>query len=194
MADKTRKIFLSALVVAIMGSLAAYGVLAAFSATTANSGNSFAAGTVAIGDNDTGAALYSVSGGKPGDSVTSCIRVTYTGSLDADVKLYTADAIGAIGPYVNLTIDAGSSGAGFPSCAGFTPDAGGPLFSGTLASFAATHSSWANGLVDNPGTVATKWVTSDAVVYRFVVTLQDNNSAAGQSSGSHAFTWEARNQ
>jgi len=195
MLDKTRKFLMSLVVLALLGSLAAFGVFAAFSSTTTNSGNSFAAGTVAIADNDAGSALYTVANAKPGSTQQSCIRVTYSGSLDADVKLYTASAIGAIGPYVDLTIDAGTQpAAGFPSCTGFTADAGGPIFSGTLSAWQAAHNSYANGLVDNPGTVATKWVTSDAVVYRFTVTLQDNNSAAGASSGSHAFTWEARNQ
>ncbi len=195
MLDKTRKLLLSLMVVALLGGLAAFGVFAAFSSTTANSGNSFSAGTVVISDNDSGSSLYNVANGKPGSTVTSCIRVTYSGTLDSDVKLYTADAIGAIGPYVDLTIDAGTQpAAAFPSCTGFSPDAGGPIFSGTLASFRAAHNSYANGLLDYPGTVATKWVTSDNVVYRFTVTLQDNNSAAGTSSGSHAFTWEARNQ
>ena len=195
MADKTRKFLLSALVVAVLGSIAGFGVFAAFSQTTVNSGNSFAAGTVTIGDNDAGSALYSVSNQKPGDTVTSCIRVTYSGTLDSDVHLYTADPIGAIGPYLNLTIDAGSQPAAvFPSCAGFVADAGGPLYNSTLSAFATAHNSWGTGLVDYPGTVATKWATGDQVVYRFTGSLQDNNSAAGTASGSHAFTWEARNQ
>src|SRR5690349_6958672 len=142
MADKTRKLMLSLLVVAVLGSVAAFGVFAAFSQTTVNSGNSFAAGTVTIGDNDAGSALYNVSNRKPGDTVTSCIRVTYSGTLASDVHLYTPDVIGAIGPYVNLTIDAGSQpAASFPSCTGFSPDAGGPLFNGTLAGFATAHNS-----------------------------------------------------
>src|SRR4051794_14461644 len=107
MARTTRKILLSALVLALFGSIAGFGVFSAFSVTTVNSGNSFAAGTVTIGDNDAGSALYNVSNRKPGDTVTSCIRVTYSGTLASDVKLYTADPIGAIGPYVNLTIDPG---------------------------------------------------------------------------------------
>src|SRR4029079_253687 len=144
MADKSRKFLLSALVIAVLGSIAAFGVFAAFSQTTVNSGNSFAAGTVTIGDNDAASALYNVSNRKPGDSVTSCIRVTYSGTLTSDVHLYPADTIGAIGPYVNLTIDAGTQpAAAFPSCTGFSPDSGGPLFNGTLASFGSTHSSYA---------------------------------------------------
>jgi hypothetical protein len=195
MADKSRKLLISLMVIGVLGTVAGFGIFAAFSQTTVNSDNTFSAGTVTIGDNDAGAALYSVSNIDPGDSVTSCIRVTYSGSLQSDVHLYTTDPIGAIGPYVDLTIEAGGQPAAtFPDCSGFTPDAGGPLFNGTLAGFSAAHNSWASGLVDYPGTVATSWAPGNVVVYRFTVSLQDNNAAAGLSSGSHSFTWEARNQ
>ncbi len=110
------------------------------------------------------------------------------------MRLYAAEPIGAIGPYVNLTINPGSQPAAtFPDCTGFTPDAGGSLFNGTLAGFSAAHNTYANGLVDYPG-AGTSWTPGNVVVYRFTVSLQDNNSAAGLASGSHAFTWEARNQ
>ena len=193
-----RKVLLTLLVLGVIGTLVAYSAFSAFSSTTSNSGNSFAAGTVNIGDNDAGAAMYSVSNREPGDIVEKCIKVTYTGTLDADVKLYTASSIGSLGPYVNLTITPGTQAVStFPDCTGFVAD-GGNLFNGTLSSFAAAHSSFANGLVDNPGGVATKWVTNDAVVYKFTLTLADDNSANGGSSalttGSHAFSWEARNQ
>lgn len=186
---------------AVLGALCAVGgagTFSAFSSTTANPGNTFAAGTVAIGDNDAGVAMYALSNAKPNDSATSCIQVTYTGSLDSDVRLYTASTIGSLGPYVNLTITAGTQTTpSFPSCTGFTPRAGGTIYSGTLAAFAAAHSGWANGLADYPAS-ATKWTTNDHVVYRFTVTLADDNNANGGASpittGSHAFTWEARNQ
>lgn len=193
-----RKVLFTLVVLGITGTLVAVSAFSAFSSTTANSGNSFAAGTVNIGDNDAGAAMYSVTNSKPLDVVEKCIKVTYTGSLDASVKLYTASSIGSLGPYVNLTITPGTQAVStFPDCTNFVAD-GAALFTGTLSSFASTHSSYANGLVDNPGAVATKWVTNDAVVYKFTLTLADDNNANGGASalttGSHAITWEARNQ
>lgn len=194
----SQKVLLTLVVIGVTGALVAISAFSAFSSTTANSGSSFVAGTVNIGDNDAGVALYSVTAAKPGTSVDRCIKVTYTGSLDADVKFYTASAIGSLGPYVNLTITPGTQAVSvFPDCTGFVAD-GAAIFSGTLAGFASSHSGWANGLVDNPGALATKWVTNDAVVYKFTVTLADDNNANGGASalttGSHAFTWEARNQ
>lgn len=190
------KVLLTALCAGALGSLAAMGVFGAFSSTTTNAGNTITAGTVAIADNDAGAAMYSLTNAKPGESVSKCIKVTYTGSLDADVHIYTTSTIGALGQYVELTITPGSQTTpSFPSCTGFTPDSGGALYTGTLANFATTKNSYANGVVDYPGT-GTKWATNEAVIYQVTATLQSSapESAQGATTGAHTFTWEARNQ
>ena len=190
------KVLLTVLAVGALGSLAAIGVFGAFSATATNAGNQIEAGTVAIGDNDAGAAMYALTDAKPGDSVSKCIKVTYTGSLAADVHLYTASSIGALGQYVDLTITPGTQAAPtFPSCTGFKADPGGSLYSGTLAKFGATDDSFANGIADEPGK-ATKWVKGDSVVYQVTATLQSSapEAAQGLTTGAHTFTWEARNQ
>jgi hypothetical protein len=192
----TTKVLLTALCVGALGSLAAMGVFGAFSSTTTNAGNTITAGTVAIADNDAGAAMYSLTNAKPGESVSKCIKVTYTGSLDADVHLYTTSTIGSLGQYVELTITPGTQATStFPSCTGFTPDSGGALYSGTLASFATTKNSYANGVVDYPGS-GTKWAANESVVYQVTATLQSSapESAQGATTGAHTFTWEARNQ
>lgn len=192
----TTKILLTALCVGALGSLAAMGVFGAFSSTTTNAGNTITAGTVSIADNDAGAAMYSITNAKPGESVSKCIKVTYTGSLDADVHIYTTSTIGALGQYVDLTITPGTQATStFPSCTGFTPDSGGALYSGTLANFATTKGSYANGVVDYPGT-GTKWATNESVVYQVTATLQSSapEAAQGATTGAHTFTWEARNQ
>jgi predicted ribosomally synthesized peptide with SipW-like signal peptide len=184
-------------VLGIVAALAATGVFSAFSSQTDNPDNVVTAGTVALSDNDGGSALYAMTAAKPGDSTTSCIRVAYTGSLAATVKLYTPSTIGSLGQYVNLSIQPGSQASPtFPSCTGFTPDAGAALFDGTLASFASTHNSFANGLADNPGTSATAWATNDAVVYRVTATLSASAPDAAQAAttGSHILRWEAQNQ
>jgi hypothetical protein len=191
------KVLLTALCVGALGSLAAMGVFGAFSATTTNAGNTITAGTVAIADNDAGAAMYSIANAKPGESVSKCIKVTYTGSVDADVHIYTTSAIGSLGQYVDLTVTPGTQTTStFPSCTGFTPDSGGAIYTGTLQNFGSAKGSYANGVVDNPGTSATKWVANDSVVYQLTATLQSSapDAAQGLTTGAHTFTWEARNQ
>lgn len=187
-----RKLLLTLMIVGIVASVGAYGTYSAFSGTTSNTGNSFSAGTVVIGDNDGGTtALYTESNKKPGDFVERCIRVTYTGSLGATVKLYTPSTI-TNGTLFNLKIERGSGLSGaFPSCAGFAAAA--TLYDSTLGGFATAHSSWTNGL-DARGSA---WAQNDAVDYRFTATVNDdptpNAHTSAASSGSHDFTWEARN-
>lgn len=193
--DKRTKITRSLAVVGVVSSLAALGVFAAFSGTTENPGNSVTAGTVEISDNDGGTALYSMSNAAPGDTTTRCIQVTYSGTLPADVALYTTSTIDTLGAEVTLDIDAGTQTTFAADCTGFTADAtSGALFDGSLASFAATHNSYATGLTDYPGDSATEWVTSDTVVYRVAATLDADATLEGETTGTHSFTWEARNQ
>ena len=177
MENRKRRLLLTLLIVGVSASLAVFGTFSAFSSTTANGANSFAAGTVFISDNDAGSALYNVSNRKPGDSVQSCIKLTYTGSLAANVRLYTTSTIGSLGPYVTLTIEKGTQASpSFPSCTGFTADAGGPIYSGTLSNFASTRSSYATGLPAFPGS-QTAWNQNDTLVYRFTVTQGEEPKA-----------------
>jgi hypothetical protein len=190
---KREKALLSALVIGVLGSFAALGVFGAFTATTTNAGNEFSTGSVVLADNDSGSALFNASNVKPGDAFTKCIKVSYSGSLDADVGFYTPDTLGALAQYVNLTVTAGTQAtATFPDCTGFSPAAGAPAFNGTLQSFAATYNSPASDLDVNPaGKVI--WNTNDSVVFRFQATLDSNapSSAQSTSTNSHSFVWQA---
>ena len=188
----SRRVLLSLLVVGLLGGVAVVGTLSAFPSTTTNTDNSFTAGTVTLTDNDSGAVLYSVSNQKPGVNTVKCIKLTYSGSLDADVKLYTPSTVNASAQYINLTIEKGTSDSStFPSCGTFTSQA--TVYNGTLANFAATKNSYASGILAFPG-AQTAWAQNDTLVYRFTLNVQDDNAAQGASSGLHTFTWEARNQ
>jgi predicted ribosomally synthesized peptide with SipW-like signal peptide len=189
----SRKVLLSLLVVGAIGSVVALGAFSAFSSTTSNDNNNFTAGTVALADNDANAALYTLTNQKPGVTTDRCIKVTYSGSLDSDVKLYSSAIAGTGSNLINLTVTPGTQGGApaFPSCTGFVADAGAPLYNSVASGFPTTY---ATGIADNPGTVATKWATGDSVVYRFSTSVQDVNGAQGATTGTHSFTWEARNQ
>jgi len=183
------KLLMTVLVVGLMGALGGFGVWAAFSGTTTNPGNSFAAGTVAIEDNDGDAALFSNAvKQKPGNS-DRCIKVKYTGSLDSTVKLYTS-AITGTGSDLDLTVAKGTGAAADCSDFASATTVFGP---DTLANFRAAHSSFANGLAVNPG-AATKWVTNDEVTFRFRITVPDANSAQGKQVDPFTLTWEGQNQ
>lgn len=194
---RKEKLLLSFLLIGVLGGLAGLGVYSAFSSTTTNSGNDFSTGSVTLSDNDSNQALYNATNQKPGDAATaSCIKVTYTGSLASDVRLYTTSTIGSVGQYVDLTVTPGTQASpSFPSCTGFVADGSGPIFTGTLQNFASTYGSYGTGLADYPG-ASSAWNTNDSVVYRFQVQLQGGapDAAQGLATGSHNYTWEARNQ
>jgi hypothetical protein len=191
------KVLRTLLVLGIVACIAGAGVFSAFSSQTENPGNVISAGTVTLEDNDGGSALYAITGAKPGDSKTSCIKVTYKGTLPATVKMFTPSTIGELGPYVNLKVEAGTQTTStFPSCEGFTAyPTGATVYEGTLSALAAANNSFANGIVTNP-TGQTKWEANNAVVYKFTATLSATapETAQGKTTGTHVIRWEAQNQ
>lgn len=196
MTGMVRKLLCSLLVLSALGGLAGGGTFSNFRSDSAADGSTYAAGTVAVSDNDAGEALYTLSGLEPGTVTERCIKVTYSGTLNGEVRLYTDSSLGALAPYLDLTITPGTQSGtqAFGSCTGFTPDAAGALFTGTLASFGSAHSSWASGLVDADPGAGTSWNTDQSVVYRVGVAVRDDDAAANQSTGPHRFIFEARNE
>jgi hypothetical protein len=194
--NRTRKLLATLIVVGIVGAVAGLGSYSAFTSTTGNSGNSFAAGSVAIGDNDSGTAMLALSNAKPGDTDTSCINLTSTGSLASTVRIY-GTVTGTLGSYLTLTITRGTGASGFDNCTGFTADGtdylglgNGVIYQGSLASFPANY---AGAIVDPKAATPETWTSSENHWYRFVISQDDNNAAQGLSGGA-SITWEARNQ
>jgi predicted ribosomally synthesized peptide with SipW-like signal peptide len=191
-----RKLLATAFVLGCFVVLSGAATYSAFSSQTSSSGNSFAAGTVQLTDNDAGSAMLSLSNAQPTATDTSCILITYSGSLASTVRLYGAIS-GPLASYLTLTVTRGTdSSPSFDSCASFTPDGtdfigagAGVIFQGNLSAFPA---SYAAGLVDPTSGSPESWTTSETHAYRFAVTLQNDNAAQGQSATA-GFTWEARN-
>jgi hypothetical protein len=195
--NRSRKILASTLVVGVLGSLSTLGVFGAFSATTQNAGNEISTGTVALGDNDAGSAMFSVANAKPGDVWVRCIKVTYSGGLPSNVHMYSSGTGGALTPYLALKLEAGQIGGNaepFPSCTGFTPaTTGGTLHDGPMTTWAA--SDYESGKVLWPAG-ATAWSAGDSVVVRMTLALATDIPDTSQSadSGVTSIAWEARNQ
>lgn len=151
-------IAVGALVVFALSATAAYAV---FTVTTGNAGNSYAAGTVSLSDNDSGTALLSLSNVGLNVSDTGCIRVTSTGSLDSDVRLYGTTS-GTARNYLTLTVTRGDDPSpSYDSCAGFTADArdyyglgNGVVWKGKLSRF---PTSFAEGKADIAPTAAVNY-------------------------------------
>ena len=158
---------------------------AAFSSTTANGANNWTAGSVALTDDDSASAMFTVTGLVPGGTGTKCIAVTYGGGVTSNVKLY-ASALSntlSMNTYLHMKIEEGTGGT-FASCTGFV--AGSTLFDNTFSNLTAV--SYATGLSSWAPTAA-----AQSRVYRFTYTLDaaTPNSVQGGTS-SATFTWEAQ--
>lgn len=156
---------------------------AAFTATTSNSSNSWATGSVVLSDDDAGSAMFTSSNMTAGQSIVKCIAVTYSGSLTSGVtaKLY-GTASGALASYLNLTVEQGTGG-GFGSCAGFS---GSPIYSGTVSGFASTYTNFGTGLAGfSPS------ANPESHTYRFTITVQNDNNAQSKTATAD-YTWEAQ--
>jgi hypothetical protein len=185
-----RKALWSTLVIAVLGGLGAFGAYSAFSATTSNTGNQFATGSVSIGNNAT-SPLYDVTGAAAGaSSVDHCIKITYTGSLPATVKLYRSAFSGGSTPnlasYVTVNVTKGTGSQ--ENCSDFSGSTS--VYSGLLSSFAGDFT---GGIALTNASANAAWAQNDAVTYKFSAQVADDNNANGLSTGTHNFTWEARN-
>jgi hypothetical protein len=178
-----------------LGLMVVNGSNAAFTATTSSPGNNWATGQVSL-LNDTnafaapvGAAAFSVTNLKPGQTGIKCIVVKSNGSLPATVRLYAANALAtnALDAQLNLSID--FAAGQFTNCASF-PASPTNVYSSTLAllptTAAAGLGTWAP-----TGTGPT---TPEYATYRFTWTL--NAAAPNTVMGSTAaadFVWTATN-
>jgi hypothetical protein len=192
----TGRLALTFLVLSIFGSGFA-GTVAFFTDTSSNEGNAFATGTVNLTDNDSGAAMLSLADARPGNSDTSCISVSYTGSVPSTVRLYGATSGTGLDAHLNVSVTRGTLPTGaFDDCTGFSPDAAdyigagsGVIYSGTLQAFADNS---ATGLLDPASGAPETWTNGETHGYMIVVTVGDSDAAQGKTS-SQTFIWEAAN-
>lgn len=184
---------------------------AAFSATTDNSGNTWQTGSVVLTDSDGGSALFDStrdSGLQPASTRSRCIRVDYTGSLPANVRLYvTTPTSGAttLDQYLVMSIEQGANVTAAttvaPDCtSGFTSTSG-PTFvyntkvasdptsdqTKTMGALKTAAHDYASGL-----SVGSAVPQNTSLTFKITYSVMDNNSAQNTQSMA-TFTWEARN-
>jgi hypothetical protein len=91
---------------------------ASFTASAANPGNAFSTGTLVIA-NSPSTALLSVTGMKPGDTSSSTVDITNTGSLAGDFALKTSTPTGytaLLGQMQLTVVDCGAWTTTAPGC------------------------------------------------------------------------------
>jgi predicted ribosomally synthesized peptide with SipW-like signal peptide len=193
------KLLAAAVALGLLGTVVGIGTWAAFSDATSNTGNQIQSGTVKLDDNDSGSTMFSLSNLRPADTDTSCIKVTYTGSVGSTVRVYGSTTGTGLDPYLSLTVTRGtySSDPGFSSCANFSADSttyvtgqsSGVIYVGTLQDFADNY---AAGIVDPTSGSPETWSNNENHVYKFQVTAGDNDTAQSKNA-TQTFTWEGRN-
>lgn len=182
------------------GTLAAHGIFGAFSAQTVNSGNEFSSATLNLTSSNQAMAepVYAKQNAVPGDSGDtehSCIEITYTGTVPAEVRLFgnTNEMGTGLADAVMLRVTEGDGGVE-DGCATFVAageagDVYGGNEGGSLKSIREFHLSYPRGI--ELGT----WNPGESHVYRFQSWLDpeaDPIAMQGRDAGSQSFVWEAR--
>jgi hypothetical protein len=176
------------------GAMVWHASYSAFSANTSNPTDNWAAGTVALSDDDSNTAMFNLTTDgnlKPGSTGSHCIVVTSSGSLPSAVKLYGSGytTSNGLASNITLTVDEGSGGT-FSSgtCNAFTSSK--QIYNGTLAAFGTADTSYATGV----GSWTPTGTASETKVYKFTYTVSPStpNSAQG-GTAAIGFTWEAQN-
>jgi len=164
------------------------GTFSTFNKTSSMPGNSVAAGTVVLTDNDAGTTPLAMSGVVPGGTQTACVQVSYTGSAPSTVRFYGTTGGTGLAPYLNLTVTRGTF-SGTPaagSCTGFTADAtGSVLYNDVMSSFPTTTGT----AIADP---ASSWTSGDKRGYKLQWTLPSGVASAAQGkSATFGVTWQA---
>ncbi|KAA1427556.1 hypothetical protein [Nocardioides antri] len=119
---------------------------AAFTGSTRNSGNNWAAGAVALTDDDNGSARFQVQNMVPGQTDSKCLKVTANASVPGTVKGYAVNptsSVHGLESRIKIAIQAGTGG-GFGSCDGFTSEE--TLISGVTLGQLATVDTYEEGI------------------------------------------------
>lgn len=166
---------------------------AAFSAQTGVTGNTFSVGSVSISNERSGAVIF--TGGTtnmaPGAGGSQCVRVTYTGTLASEVRMYaSAYTDTGLGSYLRLTVEEGDGGT-YADCSAFTRTA--YLVNDQLVASVfnpggtPAHRDWADGL-------GGAWQPSSnpsSKTYRVSYSLPASTSGGQGTNVVVTLTWEA---
>jgi spore coat-associated protein N len=132
------KLALGALLTLLLAATAVVGSGADFNATSANPANTFASGTLTIGNSKQGVAVLSASNLRPGEAAqTGDVDIENTGSLSGTFTLskgtvVNSDATNPLADKLNLVVvDCGTFSGSTPPTCGDGDDA--QKYSGTIA-------------------------------------------------------------
>lgn len=173
---RTGRSFAAAVAVLLLATVVVNRSGAALSGGEADSVSALTSGTIEIGDDDEGRALFDLRDLIPARPVTRCVEIAYTGTILPVTLSVRAEAVGSLAEYLDVTIESGRGG-GFESCDGFEPTE--VLADGSLDQIVGLD--WiAVGDLVNVGETRS---------FRIEVSVQDRQEALGQET-SMELAWE----
>ena len=170
--DPVAMLFVALAVLSLLA--VAAGAYAVFTARTSNPGTGVATGTLTMSNSKAGAAIFSTSGMRPGDSATGTVTVTNTGSLDGTYALSIA------------SVTHGGTGSGDLSAiltVSIADELGRTVYAGAFASMPETAL---------PGAGGAQWAPGEAHTYTFVMTIPATAGNTYQDTSATAeYVWQA---
>ncbi|MEU3185119.1 hypothetical protein ABZ707_13085 [Streptomyces sp. NPDC006923] len=174
----------------LSGALVWAATNADWSGTSSNSGNTWTAGSMGLG-NDSKVPMFRIDNMRPGDTGSNCIDIESNATFPTTLKLYSNSPNwpSNFQSFINLTIEVGSGGTA-GDCSGFTRHK--TVFDGTLDQFIALHTDFRTGL--GPWRLSGKPPNSRSFRFAWKFSSSAPNSAQGTNTNEASFTWEAREQ
>jgi predicted ribosomally synthesized peptide with SipW-like signal peptide len=160
------------LAIIVAGVLIYQASMAAFTAQTETAANSFSAGELDIANDSEATAGFNLTDLQPGDTGTDDILVSYSGSLDSDVRLFAknSEVAQTLADNIQLTITT-EGGAGSP-------------WTGTLAEFQA--------LTDFSMGILALEMTEGGDAQSYTVAYEVLDGAEMGATADVTFVWEAQ--
>jgi hypothetical protein len=190
-ATKVMAALVTPVAVLAAGGLVYQASYAAFTGQTRTSGNDFSTGSVALSDDDAGAARFQVANMQPGQADTKCIKVTSNATVPGTVKGYVVNPVQSpqrLEDHIMMTVKEGNGGS-FADCSGFNPV--GTVFSNTPMSTLFQSNNYGSAVGGWNVTAGTQTRTYQ-ITWTFDTTGM-TQSAIDQLQGSHTgfdFQWE----
>lgn len=176
-ANSTGRAVGAALACLLVTSLMVERSIAAVQPSDSNSGGTFTAAALKLSDDDDGRSLVNLTNMVPGDLTSSCINVTYEGTLFPIELVMAVNAAGDLGEHVEISILRGTGGS-FGDCTGFT--AAEEMYAGTLADLATSE--LVVGIIRS---------ADETTGFRFDYQLTDTADAIGKTASADV-VWEVR--
>ncbi|MFP5309710.1 MAG: hypothetical protein ACLGIR_09050 [Actinomycetes bacterium] len=166
---------------AMVGALSIRTSQAVFTATTANAGNSFETGTVALTNSGAAGGTLSVANMRPGSFLERCITLTYTGTLETtpvSVAVTAPAGSPALADALQVTVREAAMGS---TCASTAVGGGTALGSALLAS--------GPSFTGNGGFAKGAPGQTRAYTFRVELPVSADNSVMGQTVSGVDISW-----